>query len=326
MVARVLGTEDATPLEFWAAVAPGEMLQLDDVVALDRVLPTGEIVSIYGIVGQVRARHEGARFDSDVFLIADGILPADIAEAALVQGTRVVPEPFGPPLPGTEVRRAKGAERDEALDLVDVERRLPAGLSRDGEPVMLDLDFIDGTKGAHVNISGISGVATKTSYATFLLYSLFNSGVLGASATNTKGLIFNVKGEDLLFLDHPNVKLDDEQRTRYFPLGLEAAPFKSVRVLAPPRRGDPNGTPATGARTTGVRPLYWTIADFCRQGLLPFLFADAEDERQQYTIVVPAGAPPPPPHAPPRGTSPGAPPPDRTTGRAVPGPPRRLQG
>ena len=153
---------------------------------------------------------------------------------------------------------------------------------------MLDLDFIDGTKGAHVNISGISGVATKTSYATFLLYSLFNSGVLGAAATNTKGLIFNVKGEDLLFLDHANTRLDETQRARYGLLGLPAAPFRSVRVLAPPRRGDPNGTPATGARTTGVRPLYWTIAEFCTQGLLPFLFADAEDERQQYTIVVQA--------------------------------------
>src|SRR5262245_35889407 len=98
-VARVLGTEDATPLEFWVAVVAGEMLQLDDVVAIDRILPTGEIISIYGIVGQVRARHEGARFDSDVFLIADGILPADVAEAALVQVTRVVPETFVPPIP-----------------------------------------------------------------------------------------------------------------------------------------------------------------------------------------------------------------------------------
>ncbi|MET0458275.1 MAG: ATP-binding protein, partial [Ilumatobacteraceae bacterium] len=69
VVGRVLGTDEATPLEFWAAVAPGHHLQLDDVVAVDRVLPTGEQVSIYGIVGQVRARHEGARFDSDVFLI-----------------------------------------------------------------------------------------------------------------------------------------------------------------------------------------------------------------------------------------------------------------
>jgi hypothetical protein len=194
VVGRVLGTDDATPLEFWVAIAPGQHLQLDDVVAADRLLPTGERIAIYGIVGQVRARHEGARFDSDVFLIVDGILPADVVEAAQVQVTRVVPETFVPPLPGAEVRRAVDAERDEALDLTTVERRVPAGLTRDGEPVVLDLDFLDGTKGAHVNISGISGVATKTSYATFLLYSLFNSGVLGAAATNTKGLIFNVKG------------------------------------------------------------------------------------------------------------------------------------
>ena len=60
-----------------------------------------------------------------------------------------------------------------------MDQRLPAGLSRDDEPLYLDLDFLDGTRGAHVNISGVSGVATKTSYATFLLYSLFNSGVLG---------------------------------------------------------------------------------------------------------------------------------------------------
>ena len=108
VVGRVLGTDEATPLEFWVAVAPGQHLQLDDVVALDRILPTGEKVSIYGIVGQVRARHEGARFDSDVFLIASGVLPAEVAEAAMVQVTRVVPETFVPPLPGTEVRRAVG--------------------------------------------------------------------------------------------------------------------------------------------------------------------------------------------------------------------------
>ena len=31
---------------------------------------------------------------------------------------------------------------------------------------------------------------------------------------------------------------------------------------------------------------FWTIAEFCDQELLPFLFADAEDDRQQYTMVV----------------------------------------
>ena len=262
------------------------MLQLDDVVALDRILPTGEPISIYGIVNQVRARHEGATFDSDVFLIADGVLPAEVAEAALVQVTRVVPEVFIPPLPGTPVRIATDDERDRALDFDSVTRRLPAGLSRENEPIYLDLDFVDGTKGAHINISGISGVATKTSYATFLLYSLFNTGVLGKEAANTKGLIFNVKGEDLLFLDSPNAHLTPDQAARYEHLDMTPAPFSSVGIVAPPRRGDRAATPAVGSRTTGVSPFFWTLDTFCRANLMPFLFADAEDERQQYTIVV----------------------------------------
>ncbi len=286
VIGRVLGTDDATPLQFWVAIAEGSVVQLDDVVAIDRILPTGERISIFGIVNQVRARHEGATFDSDVFLIADGVLPAEVSEAAMVQVTRVVPEVFVPPLPGAEVRIATDDERDVALDFDSVTRRLPAGLSRENEPIFLDLDFVDGTKGAHINISGISGVATKTSYATFLLYSLFNSGVLGEEAANTKGLIFNVKGEDLLFLDAPNAHLTADQAARYEHVGLTPQPFSSVGIVAPPRRGDNTATPAVGSRTSGVRPFFWTLDTFCRENLLPFLFADAEDERQQYTIVV----------------------------------------
>lgn len=282
----VIGVDDATPLEFWVAVAPGHTLQLDDVVALERRLPDGQTLNIYGVVSQVRARHEGAAFQSDVFLISEGILPGQVSEAALIQPTRFEPEVLLPPLPGSAVRVATEHERDTALSFDSVERRLPAGLSRSDEPVFLDLDFVDGTKGAHINISGISGVATKTSYATFLLYSMFTSGALGAEAANTKALIFNVKGEDLLFLDHNNRSLDAEQAGRYKSLGLTPAPFRDVGILAPPRRGDRNATPATGSRKTGVAPFFWTIADFCHQRLLPFLFADAEDERQQYTIVV----------------------------------------
>ncbi|MCP3989740.1 MAG: ATP-binding protein, partial [Actinomycetia bacterium] len=287
-VGLVIGIDDATPLEFWVAVEPGRTLQLDDVVAVDRLLPEGDMVSIYGVVTQVRARHEGAHFQSDVFLIADGVLPAEVSEAALIQPTRFEPEVLLPPLPGAPVRVATDLERDIALSFDDVDRKLPAGVSRNDEPVFLDLDFVDGTKGAHINISGISGVATKTSYATFLLYSMFNSGVLGAEAANTKAIIFNVKGEDLLFLDYPNAVLDPTRAKRYGAMGLNPSPFRDVGILAPPRKGDPNATPATGARHLGVSPFLWTVADFCRQGLLPFLFADAEDERQQYTIVIQA--------------------------------------
>jgi hypothetical protein len=282
----VIGTEPATPLEFWVGVAEGTYLQLDDVVVVDRVLPDGEILRISGVVTQVRASHEGTRLDSDVFLVADGVLPAQVSEAAQVLATRFEPEVFVPPLPGAEVRKATGAERDDALLFSQMRHLLPAGLSRDDEPFYLNLEFLDGTRGAHVNISGVSGVATKTTYATFLLYSLFHSGVLGAEAANTKALIFNVKGEDLLFLDHTNIELGDDQPARYGRLGLPAGPFESVAFFAPPTRDDPNASPDVASRQRDVTSFFWTLEEFCRQELLPFLFADAEDDRQQYTMVV----------------------------------------
>jgi hypothetical protein len=148
------------------------------------------------------------------------------------------------------------------------------------------LEFLDGTRGAHVSISGVSGVATKTSFATFLLFAIFNSGVLDAEAANTKALIFSVKGEDLLFLDHANSRLDDDARSAYQRLGLPARPFGSVRVFGPPRPGDPNGVPHVSSRTKDVESFYWTLTEFCREELLRYVFADTEDERAQYTLLV----------------------------------------
>jgi hypothetical protein len=285
MVGRVLGTVDATPLEFWVGVAEGEYLELDDVVALERVLPTGELVKIFGTISQVRARHEGARFDSDVFLIEAGVLPAEVAEAAQVTVTRVEPEIFVPPRPGQPVRRAHALERDQALFFDRMERRFTVGASRAGEPLFANFEFLNGQRGAHVNISGVSGVATKTSYATFLLHSLFTSGVLGAAAVNTRALIFNVKGEDLLHIDRPNTSLDDDARRTYETLGLPARPFDSVGLFAPPRHGSDRGVADVSSRSD-VTSFFWTLADFCHDDLMVFLFADAEDERAQYTMVV----------------------------------------
>jgi len=286
MIGRVIGTEDATPLSFWVAVAADGYLQLDDVVALERSLPDGESVKIYGMVSQVRTRHEGIRFDSDVFLVSEGLLPAEISESAQITATRFEPEIFVPPRPGQEVRKAEGEERDQALFFDRMDYRLPVGLSRSGEPVFANLEFIDGRRGAHINISGVSGVATKTTYATFLLHSMFRSGVLGKRALNTKALIFNVKGEDLLFLDHPNTRLQPQDADRYRLLQLPAEPFASVSVFAPPRRESAAAVPDVASRNRGVTAFFWSLEEFCRDDLLPFLFADAEDDRAQYTMVV----------------------------------------
>ena len=286
-VGMVLGTEDSTPLTFWVGVAEGAYLQLDDAVVVDTEVPGRGPLRIAGIVQDVRARHEGAQFDTDVFLVDRGVLPVDTAVAAQVVATRFEPEVFVPPMPGVPAFRARGKDRDEALYFDQMERRVPAGLTRDGEPVFLDLDFLDGTRGAHVNISGVSGVATKTSYALFLLYALFHSDVLGRYSPNTKAIVFNVKGEDLMWLDTPNAKLTDADREGYGRLGLTAAAFESVGLWAPVRP-DSGGQaiPQVEGRSRGVTGYYWTVREFVRERFLRFMFAEAEDERSQIADLV----------------------------------------
>jgi uncharacterized protein len=282
----VLGSTDATPLEFWIGVNDGQGVQLDDLVQVDTPLPGGGSVRFYGMVDQVRKRYEGAQFDTDAFRAAAGTLPVDISYAAHVQVTRIDPEHFVPPHPGVPAWVVRGEDFQRALYFDQMRRRVVIGLTRTLEPVFADLEFLDGTRGAHLSISGVSGIATKTSYATFLLYSLFHSNVLAAEAINSKALIFNVKGEDLLWLDRPNRRLDDGIREQYARLGLPAGPFRSVGLFAPTKRLGDVPMPDTGSRQQDVRPYLWTLREFARDRLLRFAFADAEDARAQIAFVI----------------------------------------
>jgi DNA helicase HerA-like ATPase len=287
-VGLVIGTEDAYALDFWVWVYPHRFLQLDDVVTVPLTLPDGRELRLHGIVDRVRSRYEGARFDSDAEAAREQRLPVGIANGAHVTVARVEPEIFVAPSPGAEVFRSEGALRDEALyfDRMKADgTAFCAGFARDGEPIFGNIEFLDGTRGAHMNISGISGVATKTSYALFLLYSLLHSDVLRGHAANTRAIIFNVKGEDLLWLDKPNGKLDEEAAARYRSMDLPVGPFQSVDIWAPVAKGGAL-VPASETRQEGVTAFAWSLHEFCRQRLLRFLFADADNETSQLSFVI----------------------------------------
>ena len=291
-IGRVLGTEDATPVSFWFAVSPGCRARLDDVVTLTTEDPAGEGrgVTYYGVIDQVRRRHEGVQFDSDTELIAEGLMPAEVSYAAHVLVTRLDPEEYLPPRPGDAVHLAQGEALEMALYVDGMGARLPAGVLRSGDPAYINLEFIDGTRGAHVNISGISGVATKTSYALFLLYALFHGKDAASGApllrdpSAGRAVVFNVKGEDLLFLDQPNARYEQEEaryasrqgakRSRYEVLDLEAGPFESCALHSPPRAGAGDALVADVAQREGVKPYVWTVREFCQQRMLPFAFSD----------------------------------------------------
>jgi len=289
-VGRVLGSEHTTTAEFRVVLEEDEYLQLDDLIVVRTEVPKVGEVRTYGVITEAEAVYEGAQYESDTHRIAElGIMPAAKVRTARVAVTRVDPEVWVSADPGEEVARATGEERRKALYADEMERPLPIGLGRDGAPVHVDLDFFDGRKGGHMSISGISGVATKTSFALFFLRMLTSTPeVVGSGAANLRVLVFNVKGEDLLWLDRPNASFDAHEGARegWTALGVDPAPFPSVRFWAPPRRqsGDVM-VPDTGGRFEGVEVFSWTPRAFIDQDLLEFCFTDASDAKNQIPFI-----------------------------------------
>lgn len=142
---------------------------------------------------------------------------------------------------------AEGIKFALGINEIPPEKRLPCGIITMYEnispidvPVYFMSDFLLGPEGAHINISGISGLATKTSYAMFLLNSI--QQFYSKSENESVAYVFlNVKQTDLLALDEPAKALDKESRTIYENLGLETQPFKNVKYFYPYSVNSHNG-------------------------------------------------------------------------------------
>ena len=107
-------------------------------------------------------------------------------------------------------------------------------------PVKLNSKFILGPEGAHLNISGISGLASKTSYAMFLMKAIQDHYLsMKDSDDSVAFVIFNVKGCDLMAIDRENDFSKDKPNTKektseeYKQLGLSPEPFKNVKYFIP---------------------------------------------------------------------------------------------
>lgn len=103
--------------------------------------------------------------------------------------------------------------------------------------VILNSHFLIGPDGAHINISGISGLAAKTSYSMFLLNAIQQKFRLESGET-VAFVLFNVKGRDLMAIDEPNLDLSFEDKKIYQDLGLKVEPFHNVRYYYPYGKGE----------------------------------------------------------------------------------------
>jgi hypothetical protein len=110
---------------------------------------------------------------------------------------------------------------------------IPAGMIQmsNGTKVRVYLDkrYVLGPEGAHVNIAGISGLATKTSYAMFLIQSILQT----IGSKDIAVILLNVKQNDLLVIDRERKGIKPEEHVKWEFLGLRPQPFENVRYLLP---------------------------------------------------------------------------------------------
>jgi hypothetical protein len=140
--------------------------------------------------------------------------------------------------------------------------------------ISVDEDFLIGPEGAHLNVSGISGLASKTSAVEFAIRSLLDNREKRIAV-----VMFNVKSKDLVYIDQPNPRLeaDEWSQQAYELLGVSTDPFRQARFFAP---ADPYNRPhgTQSRRILETQKFEWDLTMIYPQ--IPSLFHPMDwDER-----------------------------------------------
>ncbi len=271
-VGRVVATElkPSTPHQFYFWTARESAVGIGAIIRVDA---PGRIV--FAVVTDAAAYSDlvtpmHAVLGADGDPAAVGLEPSARAEIRLYLASvlRQIPEEPLQPVPLGAVRLASDddvvlALRMDGYTVGERATGIPVGVYAAGgheSPVYLDCDFLLGPEAAHLNISGVSGLATKTSAVEFLLSSIFQT--FPAHKGSVAAVCFNVKGPDLCFLDQPG-SIGDADRALYARMGLSPEPFAAVRYFAPHK---PDGVNLNTLRThealsSNTEPLVWGLRE-----------------------------------------------------------------
>ncbi len=258
-----------------------------DIVSVEQVNQPGEPASrTYGLVTTLEHRTDAPSHLANYISSNFGQLneePNTNRQGTTVASANVLSNSDDIYMPVPSERLVYFAQPDDiqqalGTDALIEERKsdaIPAGLikmSNGAQTVAyLDRRYVLGPESAHVNISGISGLATKTSYAMFLLQSILQKA---PDKENIAVIILNVKQADLLQIDQRGPELKPEQKEVWEALGLEPKPFEKVRYLLP--RGPKIGQ----ANSYDPAPAIYTLYAYDLEGTadkLDLLFSNVAD-------------------------------------------------
>jgi uncharacterized protein len=295
--------QEATSSQF-AFWVPAEVVVEDTQLVTCESEVAGRRFTYYAIIDSVRRRSRERDMSSGA-TEADGDLtyqPAftvDGTTYAIASVLRIDPPVLTPPRERSQVLLAGEAEAKIAYGGDEIKNSLAVGLVKNGGdrtagPGLIDLDYLLGANGGHLNVNGSAGRGTKSSLLLHINYLLLQKAREQKRARPSDPnrlrivpIILNVKNFDLFYIDKPNREYSPaDHLTDWQAVGIEApAPFEKVTYLAA-QQPNTNLPIPTGRLGNDVLPYSWSLGDVIANGLLSYLFAETDANDVNFGALV----------------------------------------
>jgi hypothetical protein len=292
--------KEATSTNFFFWIPRDRLVETTQIVACASEI-AGETYTFYGIVDEVYRQSRQRSMASSVDE-ADGNVndePTFKSDGITYASVSILrSDVFTPPQERTAVHLADEEEARTAYGADEIDHPLAIGLIKNGAnqvlgPGVIDLDYLLGVNGGHMNVNGSAGRGTKSSCLLHVNWLLLDKAKQEAEAHPSADdllqvvpIILNVKGFDLFHIDRrnnryrPEVHLADWQA-----MGIDdPQPFQNVTFYAPQM---PGGEIAVSTGRTGpVQAYSWSLHDIIEENLFSYLFAEVDANDANFGALV----------------------------------------
>jgi len=276
---------EATSSEFYFWIKRGKTLEENQIVFSESNV-NGEEITFYAVIDEIKRNSRRADMTEE-YDLADGDVGYEPPFAnegfsyAHAQVLRVKPELATPPIERSIV--SLGSEEEAKIaygfdDDDDGKRRwMPVGLLKNGANNfagngLIDLDYLLGENGGHLNVNGMAGVGTKTTFLLTIIKSLQKQAEISVRTNKPffiVPIILNVKSEDLMWLDKKNSRFDAEKHEAdWNALGIEAQPFTDAKFYTV------KDLPVHGCHS---EEFSWSFQDVLKEESLLYIFSEDDD-------------------------------------------------
>ncbi|HRH40869.1 MAG TPA: ATP-binding protein [Pyrinomonadaceae bacterium] len=280
---------EATPNHFYFWAKRGIVLEENQIVFSESITG-GENIKFYGVIDEIRRTSRRADMTEE-YDIADGDVdfePQYNNEGftyAHAQVLRIEPEISTPPIERSIVSLGGEAEAKIAYGFDEMSRPMPIGLLKNGARKfagngLIDLDYLLGENGGHLNVNGMAGVGTKTTFLLTTIKSLQKKAEVSKKdgrPFHIVPIILNVKGEDLMWLNRKNTRFSNEHEADWEALGIAPEPFTDAEFYTA------QDLPVHGCNS---KEYSWSLQDVLNEESMLFIFSEDDNLSANMTALV----------------------------------------